>query len=87
MRYHHMIHHFRPLHRFLCLIMICLTLGKPHSFVYQIPLNKDGIPILPHIDASEATASQLAQLLNEYHISYHDCGVRMATVRFYFSVN
>jgi len=76
-RYYHVSHHFRPLHRFLCLI--CLTLGKPRSFVYQIPLNKDGIPILPHIDASEATASQLAQLLDEYLLSlwstYGNCAI------------
>jgi hypothetical protein len=53
--------------RFLCLASP--TLGKPRSFVYQIPLNKDGIPILPQIDTSEATASQLAQLLDEYLLS------------------
>jgi hypothetical protein len=52
---------------FLCLASP--TLGKPRTFVYQIPLNKDGIPILPHIDTSEATASQLAQLLDEYFLS------------------
>jgi len=46
------------------------TLGKPCSCVYQIPLNKNGIPILPDVvDASEAIASQLAQLLDEYLLS------------------
>jgi hypothetical protein len=48
---------------------ISSTLGKPRSAVYQIPLNEDGIPVLPQIDASEATASQLAQLLDEYFVS------------------
>ena len=43
--------------------------GKPRSFVYQIPLNEDGVPILPVIDVSESTASQLAQLLDDYLFS------------------
>ena len=47
--------------------MLCPTAGKPRSFVYQIPLNSNGIPILLDIvDASEVTALQLAQLLEEY---------------------
>ena len=51
-------------------LTLCPTAGKPRSFVYQIPLNSNGIPILPDIvDASEATASQLAQLLDEYLLS------------------
>ncbi|KAF8803120.1 hypothetical protein BYT27DRAFT_7226148 [Phlegmacium glaucopus] len=39
---------------------------KPCSVVYQIPLNEDGIPILPQTDTSKATAAQLAQLFDEY---------------------
>ncbi|KAF8810570.1 hypothetical protein BYT27DRAFT_7091508, partial [Phlegmacium glaucopus] len=39
---------------------------KPRSVVYQIPLNEDGIPILPQTDTSKATAAQLAQLFDEY---------------------
>ncbi|KIM35999.1 hypothetical protein M413DRAFT_32041 [Hebeloma cylindrosporum] len=39
---------------------------KPRVSVYQIPLNKDGIPIPPQVDVLTASIIQLATLLEEY---------------------
>lgn len=46
-----------------------LHLGKPRVSMYKIPLNKDGIPIPPHVDVLEASIVQLATLLDEYLLS------------------
>ena len=34
--------------------------------MYKIPLNKDGIPIPPHVEVLIASIVQLAVLLDEY---------------------
>ncbi|KDR64990.1 hypothetical protein GALMADRAFT_771859 [Galerina marginata CBS 339.88] len=42
---------------------------KPRTSVYRIPLNEDGVPILPSVDLQEASASQVATLLDEYFLA------------------
>lgn len=43
--------------------------GKPRTSVYKIPINEDGVPILPLVDVQEASATQVAALLDEYILS------------------
>jgi len=39
--------------------------GKPRSFTYKVPLNKDGVPVLPYV-AGDASAPQVSVLLGDY---------------------
>ncbi|KDR77906.1 hypothetical protein GALMADRAFT_244867 [Galerina marginata CBS 339.88] len=45
---------------------------KPRTSVYKIPINEDGVPILPSVNVQEASASQVAILLDEYILSLWD---------------
>ena len=43
--------------------------GKPHTALFNIPLNEEGVPIPPHVEVLETSIVQLATLLDEYLLS------------------
>ena len=55
--------------------------GKPRISVYKIPVNIDGLPVIPRVDVAEATPSQMAVLLDEYFVAVW--GKRFVYLRLY----
>ena len=43
------------------------VLGRQISRVNHIPINEDGVPVLPTIDVNQASMGELIQILRDYY--------------------